>query len=279
MERQDFFRRALVVFTLGPITLVLIYYGRWLYFIAFAALLSIATFEFSLLINKLGTRVPAALVILLSFLFWISPDQVQQMVFGKGNLLSDLERLVLVFSLLATLSLALWLYEKEGVTQAPRSWMAAIGVVILMGWLGSHFFRLRGLPEHAIEWTALAMLSTWIADSGAYVFGKTLGKHKLAPRLSPNKTIEGYIGGIFSGTILTVLIGYFLDLSLALALAAGLFISIVSPLGDLGISLLKRTVGVKDSGNLLPGHGGALDRVDSLIWSVTMVYYLAYFLG
>lgn len=279
MERQEFLRRALVVFTLGPLTLVLIYYGRWLYFIAFAALLSIATFEFSLLINKLGARVPAALVIPLSILFWISPDQVQEMVFGAGNLLTDIEALALVVSLLATLSLALWLYEKEGVVQAPQSWMAAIGVVILMGWLGSHFFRIRGLPDNAIEWTALAMLSTWIADSGAYVFGKTLGRHKLAQRLSPNKTIEGYIGGIVSGTIFTVLIGYFMDLPLLLVLVTGLLISIVSPVGDLGVSLLKRTVGVKDSGNLLPGHGGAFDRVDSLIWSVTMVYYLVYFLG
>ncbi len=279
MERQDFIRRALVVFTLGPLTLIVIYYGGWLYFVAFAVLLSIATYEFSLLLNKLDSRIPAILMIPLCILFWFAPEQVQQMLIGRGTLLSDLDALVLLISLLATMSFALWYYEKEKMVRAPQSWMAATSVVVLMGWLGSHFFRLRGLPENAIEWTSLAMLSTWIADSGAYVFGKTMGKHKLAPRLSPNKTIEGYIGGIVSGTIFTVLIGYLIDLSFSLVLVTGLLISIVSPLGDLGVSLLKRTVGVKDSGNLLPGHGGAFDRVDSLIWSVTLVYYLVHFLG
>jgi phosphatidate cytidylyltransferase len=279
MERQDFLRRALVVFTLGPLTLVLIYFGGWFYFIAFAALLSIAVFEFSSLLSRLGMLVPASLVIPLCILLWLSPDQVQQMLIGKSNMLSNVEAVVLSFVLLVTLAMALWLYEKRVAVQTPQSWMAALGVVVLMGWLGSHFFRLRGLPENAVEWTTLTMLSTWIADSGAYVFGKTLGKHKLAPRLSPNKTIEGYIGGIISGTLFTVLIGYFMNLPLLLVVITGLLISIVSPLGDLGVSLLKRAVGVKDSGNLLPGHGGAFDRIDSLMWSVTLVYYLVYFLG
>ena len=114
----------------------------------------------------------------------------------------------------------------------------------------------------------------WIADSGAYVFGKTLGKHKLSPRLSPNKTIEGYVGGVLVGTSLTLIIGLLLNLPALIAVILGLLVSAVSPIGDLGISMLKRSVGVKDSGNLLPGHGGALDRIDSLIWSVAMAYYL-----
>jgi phosphatidate cytidylyltransferase len=148
----------------------------------------------------------------------------------------------------------------------------------LLGWLGSHFFRLRGLDvEQVAAWTALAMLGTWIADSGAYVFGKSLGKHKLSPRLSPNKTVEGYVGGIIAGTLFTLLIAALLDLNLVIALVLGLLVSVVSPAGDLGISLLKRSVGVKDSGNLLPGHGGALDRIDSLIWSVAFAYYLILF--
>ena len=156
--------------------------------------------------------------------------------------------------------------------------MAGVAGVLLVGWLGSHFFRLRGLDLAQIAaWTALAMLGTWIADSGAYVFGKSLGKHKLSPRLSPNKTVEGYIGGILSGTILTVVIAFFFNLSLPIALILGLLVSVVSPAGDLGISLLKRSVGVKDSGNLLPGHGGALDRIDSLVWSVAFAYYLLLF--
>jgi len=155
---------------------------------------------------------------------------------------------------------------------------------MLMGWLGSYFFRLRGQELRMDwEWTMLAMLGTWIADSAAYVVGKflagnVLGKHSLSPRLSPNKTIEGYGGGIVLGTAFTVLLAYFLQLPLAPALILGLLISIVSPLGDLGISLLKRESGVKDSSTLFGSHGGALDRVDSLIWSMAMAYYVVAFI-
>ncbi len=118
------------------------------------------------------------------------------------------------------------------------------------------------------------MLGTWIADSGAYVFGKSFGRHKLSPQLSPNKTIEGYVGGAIVGTIFSVAIAFFLDLNIGLALLLGILVSVISPAGDLGISLLKRSVAVKDSGNLLPGHGGALDRIDSLVWSMAIAYYL-----
>ncbi|NJN54010.1 MAG: phosphatidate cytidylyltransferase [Anaerolineae bacterium] len=153
-----------------------------------------------------------------------------------------------------------------------------------MGWLGSHFFLLRNIPTYAWQWTALAMLTTWVADAGAYVVGKfvagkyVLGKHKLSPRLSPNKTVEGYFGGVVLGTFFTVLIGYFMHVPFWPLLLLGLSITILGPLGDLSISLLKREAGVKDSGNFLPGHGGALDRVDTLLWTVAIAYYLAYIL-
>ncbi|MCP5098474.1 MAG: phosphatidate cytidylyltransferase, partial [Chloroflexi bacterium] len=126
---------------------------------------------------------------------------------------------------------------------------------------------------------------TWIADSAAYVVGKflagkfLLGRHQLSPRLSPNKTIEGYVGGIFFATLVTVIVGNLFGVVIWGAVLLGVLVSAISPLGDLAISLLKREAGVKDSGTLLPGHGGALDRVDSLVWSVTMGYYLALFLG
>jgi phosphatidate cytidylyltransferase len=95
--------------------------------------------------------------------------------------------------------------------------------------------------------------------------------------LSPNKTVEGYIGGIVFGTIITAVVANWLQIPLAVGLVLGLLSSIISPLGDLAISLLKREANVKDSGVLFPGHGGALDRLDTLLWSVTMAYYLALF--
>jgi phosphatidate cytidylyltransferase len=269
-----FLKRAIIVFTLGPLTLLLIWLGSWYYFIAFAAVLTIATIEFSHLAGKLGWRSPLWLLIPIAFAQWFLPVPVQELLLGVSYTTVNLTNLALVISLFLVMFYALWLYERRVDEDAPGSWMAMTAGLILLGWLGSHFFRLRGLPDMAWEWTALAMLGTWIADSGAYVFGKTLGRHKLSPRLSPNKTIEGYIGGIIAGTGFTVLIAAFLKMPLPTALILGLLVSSISPAGDLGISLLKRTVGVKDSGNLLPGHGGALDRIDSLIWSVAIAYYL-----
>jgi phosphatidate cytidylyltransferase len=279
MDRRDLLRRALVVFTLGPLTLLFIYLGSWFYFLAFGALLTIATIEYAHLMRKLGWHAPLTLIIPFSVALWFLPEPVQTLLLG--SVISDLDLVspLLLVSLFAALIFALWLYERRPDEDAPGSWMAMIGAIILMGWLGSHFFRLRGLPENAAQWTALAMLGTWIADSGAYVFGKTLGKHKLAPRLSPNKTIEGYVGGILVGTLFTVLIGLLFGLPLSLVFILGLLVSIVSPAGDLGVSLLKRSAGVKDSGNLLPGHGGALDRIDTLLWSVALAYYLVIFAG
>jgi phosphatidate cytidylyltransferase len=123
-----------------------------------------------------------------------------------------------------------------------------------------------------------------MADSAAYVVGRHLagsvfGRHKLAPRLSPNKTVEGYLGGIAFGTSFTVIMASFFEFPLFVALLLGFLVSAISPLGDLGISLLKREVGVKDTGALFWGHGGALDRTDSLVWSVTIAYYLAIFVA
>lgn len=274
-----FVKRALVVFTLGPLTLLLIYMGGWFYFLPFAALLSIAAYEYSQLVKGLGWRSPLWLMLPVALALWIVPEDVQTMLFDKQLAEFDLVSAVLLVGMFVAMAHALWLFEKRPGANAPASWMATTGGIMLLGWLGSYFFQLRGVGELAAQWTALAMLGTWIADSGAYVFGKTMGRHKLSPRLSPNKTVEGYVGGIVSGTLITVAIAYFLELPLAMALALGLLVSVVSPAGDLGVSMLKRAVGVKDSGNLLPGHGGALDRIDSLIWSVALAYFLVTIAG
>ncbi len=163
----------------------------------------------------------------------------------------------------------------------PANLVASVAGLILFGWVCGHFFRLRTLPNMAWQWTMLAILSTWIADSGAYLVGRfvagkiILGKHPLTPRLSPNKTVEGFMGGIFLGTLFTLLIGLLLKIDPLPALLLGLLVSTIGTLGDLGISLLKREAGLKDSGTLFPGHGGALDRVDSLMWTTALAYYLA----
>ncbi|HNS40180.1 MAG TPA: phosphatidate cytidylyltransferase, partial [Promineifilum sp.] len=176
------------------------------------------------------------------------------------------------------------LFERQITLDAALDWFALVTGIVVLGWVGSHFFLLRGLPENGWRWTTVALMSIWSADMGAYAVGKwlagrVLGRHALAPRLSPKKTVEGYVGGIIIGTTMTVATAYFLDLSLTLAAIAGVMVGIFGLFGDLSISMLKREAGLKDSGKIFPGHGGALDRSDSLIWAVAIVYYLVVFLG
>ena len=269
---SSFAQRAVITFTLGPLALYFIYLGGFVYAIPLAFVLAVAAVELAQMGQNMGwTTSPWVLV----------PLVVPFFAAGWWYELNLLGPVTLV-ALLVVMGYALWQYEAKKDQSAPATWMAMMGGVMLIGWLGSHFFSLRNIGAMAWQWTMLAMLGTWIADSAAYVVGKflagnVLGKHHLSPRLSPNKTIEGYVGGIILGTAFTVLLAYFLQLPLVGALILGLLISAVSPMGDLGISLLKREAGVKDSGTIFRGHGGALDRVDSLVWSVSMAFYLVLF--
>jgi phosphatidate cytidylyltransferase len=110
---------------------------------------------------------------------------------------------------------------------------------------------------------------TWLSDTGAYLVGRSFGKRKLIPLVSPNKTWEGLIGGLVAATITGILCAWLfgLDINLLLAAAVGLIIAVVGVIGDLTESLIKRQAGVKDSGTLIPGHGGMLDRLDALLFT------------
>jgi phosphatidate cytidylyltransferase len=265
-----FLQRALVFLTAGPLMLYLIYRGGVFYIIPVTAVLLLATVEYGRIIRKLGWHMP----------FWILlPAVLAQLLAGywpEANIFAP----ALVVSLLFSIAYGLWLYERRLSETAVADWLALMAGIFILGWIGSHFLRLEKL---AWQWTMLAIISAWFADTGAYMVGKfltnrILGHHQLTPRLSPNKTVEGYIGGIVVGTAITVIAAHFLQISLVVGLVLGLLISIITPLGDLAISLLKREAGVKDSGILFPGHGGALDRLDTLLWSVTIAYYLAVFM-
>ena len=112
-----------------------------------------------------------------------------------------------------------------------------------------------------------------LTDVGCYYVGTKLGKHKLAPVISPNKTIEGSIGGMFFAILGAVVIGLFIDLSWYMSAIAGVICTVFAQIGDLCESMLKRDAGVKDSGSSLPGHGGFLDRTDSFILTIPIMYY------
>ena len=162
--------------------------------------------------------------------------------------------------------------------KAFHDWAWTIVGALYVSWMLSYWLRLRGL-EYGQNWVYLAMLTTFANDTGAYFIGRARGRHKLASAISPAKTWEGAIGGLISAILAAIVIAMVLNLIAPFTftywqiILLGFLVSIFAQIGDLVESLLKRNTGVKESGNLLPGHGGILDRFDSLIFVGAVVYY------
>jgi phosphatidate cytidylyltransferase len=160
-----------------------------------------------------------------------------------------------------------------------QSWVWTLAGILYLGWTLGHYVALRQL-DHGRELVILAVFATFACDTSAFFVGRAWGRHHMAPAISPHKTWEGAIGG-FVGAVAAALALRFvlnlgdwsLPLTYAEAIAVGCLIGVVAQLGDLLESLLKRRAGVKDSGNLIPGHGGVLDRIDSLVFTGVIVYY------
>ena len=180
--------------------------------------------------------------------------------------------LVLGFCLIA-------LFRLKEIRQA-----AGDAALILMGFLYvplllSHLVMIRMLP-HGVSWLFLIMVIVMAGDSAAYYVGSSFGRTKLYPAVSPKKSVEGALGGL-AGSLIGALISkglFFPELSVGDCVACALLLGVLGQLGDLFESLVKRSCGVKDSGVIIPGHGGILDRMDSILFAGPAAYYYAYFL-
>ena len=169
----------------------------------------------------------------------------------------------------------LWLAAKP----ETRTLRAVLAVLLMALWVGvplAHLSIYPGTRDEIFLLTMIAVVGPWISDSGAYFAGRFFGRRLAFPNLSPKKTVEGIVGGL----VVTVLVvGPFaaaaLDYSVTKALAISLGVSLASQGGDLFESVLKRILDVKDLGRFLPGHGGVLDRIDSLLFTVPAVYYIS----
>ncbi len=178
-------------------------------------------------------------------------------------------------------SLVIWMMALSWVTKFPSytKWygqrLALMGVVILTGAITAMFYLWQASPW----WLMYVFLMVWCADSGAYFVGRKLGRVKMAPNVSPNKSMEGLAGGLVTGLLVVFGISIFKLQLTGIALVAFVILSavtiLVSVLGDLFESMLKRRANVKDSGTILPGHGGILDRIDSLL-SATPIFALGF---
>lgn len=157
---------------------------------------------------------------------------------------------------------------------AVEPWLWSLATTFYFGLLASHFVLLRELPDGR-EWLFFTVLAVWAADTGAYFVGRQVGNRKLAPAISPGKTVEGAIGNQVTGFAAVFALDAILGLGLTLPerLALGFALPVIILLGDLAESALKRSLDIKDSSGLVPGHGGIADRMDSLVFAAPAVYY------
>lgn len=199
----------------------------------------------------------------------------------------DLIGVALALGLLLGLLVELAQRDHEG---ALLSWALTFTGACYVGWLLSHYILIQTLQTPLLAdgwltglgilpgsaWVYAVLAITWLQDTGAYFAGRAFGRHKMAPYLSPKKTWEGAIGGLFSAIIVALLVKPLFGLPISYVSVAllGVVGGIVGPLGDLAESLIKRQVHVKDAGTLIPGHGGILDRIDSMLFTGPVLYYL-----
>jgi phosphatidate cytidylyltransferase len=189
----------------------------------------------------------------------------------------ELAGTVLSLLVLAAMTWHLVDYER-GRDPAATDFTVTTAGILYLGWLGAYLIELRNL-ENGLWWLLIVLPAVWVADSMAYFIGKGFGKHPLSPRLSPKKTWEGFWGGAVFGTLAGAGLALLWQSLGLLAVTwwqgtlLGFVLAVLTVLGDLGESMLKRQAGLKDSSNIIPGHGGVLDRIDSWLWAGVLGYF------
>jgi phosphatidate cytidylyltransferase len=250
-----------------PVVILAIWFGDpWPWFSLLIAAAALAgTYEFYSIANFDRREPLLYLGLLYSLALALSPH------YRSPNVLP----IVITTTMLVSL---IYLLCRPSRDKAFHKWTWIIVGALYVGWMLSYWLSLRGL-ESGRSWVYLAILTTFANDTGAFFIGRAIGKRKLAPTISEAKTREGSIGGLICAILGAIVIATILNLISPFAfeywqiIILGFLISLFAQIGDLVESLLKRNVGVKESGNLLPGHGGILDRFDSLIFVGAVVYY------
>ncbi len=256
----------IVVAAIGlPVVLGAVYVGGWWLFALLALVALIALHEYWLLARSLRPLAPAGYV-------GVALGLVGAEIGGVGWLFGGL---------LVTLALAFFLKAMADTRQAAT--VAISGTMLGAVWVGGGLgllLALREIPAHGRLAVITVLLAVWAGDTFAYLGGRLIGRHKLAPSTSPNKTWEGFVIGT-AATIFVTFIALYKQhfISNPHAIVLGVILAIVAPLGDLFESLLKRDMDVKDTGTLLGGHGGVLDRADALLFAAPAAYFVVAALG
>lgn len=265
-------QRSLTALIGIPVVLACGWLGGWWAFAACAFLVGLGAYELQRMMLHEGYRPLIIISAALSLLFLIAsmlPHQ-RSLLLAVG----------LSLALLVTFPILFFRKQLDG---AVVDWSLTLAIAIYLGWPLSLILMLRGFQiglSSGLWWLLTLLLGVWGFDTGAFFAGHFLGRHKLAPNISPGKTWEGVLGGlIFSVAAALLFTVRPLGVNWFLAILLGLLVGMAATLGDLAESLIKRQTHVKDSGMIMPGHGGILDRIDSLLFAVIVVYFFAQFIG
>lgn len=238
--------------------------ATWLDHLWYTVLIAVATLwgllEFYSLAKPTRQKPAISLGILLTLLF-----------LTHGILKEDFAALLLSSGIVLSL---IWFLFRPFQEDAFANWVWTLVGALYLGWLMSYFLLLRDLP-YGREWVLVALFTTFTADTAAYFAGRAWGRHPLAPRISPKKTKEGAVAGLLGAVVAAVVLVSLFQLPGGWGRISllGLLMGIFGQLGDLSESMLKRSLKIKDSSQTIPGHGGILDRLDSLLFTVFVVYY------
>jgi phosphatidate cytidylyltransferase len=249
----------------------LLFTGGWVYAIGLSLVLATATWEYARLFEK-GNYAPAKILISLgTFLIALTGSM-------DDSLLTQGVTALVILSIIGYHTIT---YKNHKDTAAFDLAISLAGIMFI-AFIGYFLVKLRFLPD-GLFWVIQCVAPAGISDVGAFFIGSAFGRHKIAPDLSPKKTVEGYLGGVFTA----VVFGYGLGAGLAAfnpqfsgsrGLLIGLVVGAICPMGDFAKSIFKRQFNLKNTGNLIPGHGGILDRIDTwLIAGITSYFMIQIF--
>lgn len=266
MAKSNLAIRFLTAVVAGPMILALIYFGQPWYFAVFIGLATLIGALELFAMTHADDRASQVILALLTV-------GVVGILWQWGTNARVLLTLILLLPFVSMMIVLLRLGEMR--TAALRVAAGAFGPLYLGGGLATLALLRRDGGSDGPSFVLLTFMLSWFSDTGAYFAGRFLGKHKLYEAVSPKKTIEGAVGGLVAAILGGAVLGHFVYLR-SLPLLDGMILAVVAgglgQAGDLGESLLKRSVGVKDSGGIVPGHGGILDRVDALLVTGTLTY-------
>jgi len=269
-------RRILFAVIAAPASIAIIYFGDWALASVLAVLAALAAWELFRMARETGALPLEPAGIGLAALLPIAVHAQRLGIYTLSNT-------AIVTMVLLLFASTIWL---RGPTGKPLSSVAITAFGVLYAGLFSYIYALR-YHDYAVGAAAgtalvfLPVLLTWTTDVGAYAFGRTFGRKKLIPSISPGKTVEGAVGGLGLAIVICLLYVRFilmpyaqLGLTIQGAVLFAIVISVAAQTGDLAESLLKREAGVKDSSRIIPGHGGILDRFDSLLFVMPVAFLL-----